>query len=272
MSQVCTLASAWSDDVAGLADAEVPAIEVWFTKLEQHLKTNSVAATLRELTDRNLQLLAGAYHGGLLTSTGAAQEAAVDHFRKRLELCQAFRIPVLLVAADATPLTAELFPQIAGRLAQLAQWATAFDVRLALEFRAESCCTNLETAAALVDAVRDPHLGLAFDLFHFVKGPSKTEDLSLLTAANLFHVQLCDVPGVPREFMSDADRVFPGEGDFPVTPLMNHLRQIGYAAGITVEVVNPIISTAKPSQVGELALTALRRTVGRSSGSTVGST
>ena len=94
-------------------------------------------------------------------------------------------------------------------------------------------------------------------------GPSKPEDLERLTAANLAHVQLCDVAGVPRELMTDADRVFPGEGDFRLTPIMERLRAIDYRGALSLELMNPTLWKSKPTQVVELGVTALQRLLKR---------
>ena len=110
-------------------------------------------------------------------------------------------------------------PQSLGRavvsLAQAGQWAAGFGVRLALEFRGRTRSAPASTRRlSLVEQCGEPNVGVCLDLFHYYKGPSKPEDLDRLTAANLFHVQVCDVAGVPRELMTDADRVMPGDGDF----------------------------------------------------------
>ena len=115
-------------------------------------------------------------------------------------------------------------------LAQAGQWAAAFGVRLALEFRGnDRFCNNLDTALGLVEQCREPNVGVCLDLFHYYKGPSKPEDLDRLTPANLFHVQVCDVAGVPRELMTDSDRVMPGDGDFQLEPVIRQLRAIDYS-------------------------------------------
>ena len=73
------------------------------------------------------------------------------------------------------------------------------------------------------------------------------------------HVQLCDVAGVPRELATDADRIFPGEGDFQLGPILRHLRQIGYDGWVSLELFNPNLWQAKNATVAELGLGALRR-------------
>src|SRR5690606_39043348 len=97
-------------------------------------------------------------------------------------------------------------------LRDAARQARDANVRLALEFQAKaSFGNNLETAAALVGEVDSPHLGLCLDMFHFTTGPSKLADLAYLSPTNLFHVQFCDLAGIPREMAADADRILPGD-------------------------------------------------------------
>src|SRR5262249_49068665 len=124
--------------------------------------------------------------------------------------------PTLVLVADFTQtVDSTSLGRAIVSLKQAAQWAAGFGVRLALEFRgADTFCSCLETAILLVEQCGEPNVGVCLDAFHYYKGPSKFEDLDRLKMANLAHVQVCDVAGVPRELMTDSDRVFPGEGDF----------------------------------------------------------
>ena len=261
INQVTTLPTPFAEDVVAYAAGGCKAIEVWLTKLENHLEKHSAADAQNLLADHEVQLVAAAYQGGLLLSQGEARQAAFDHYKRRLDLCQQFGIGTLVVVADFAQ---KLDPTTLGRaivsLTQAAQWAAAFDVRLALEFRgADTFCTSLDTALALVEQCSQPNLGVCLDLFHYYKGPSKSEDLGKLTQANLAHVQVCDVPGVPRELMTDADRVFPGEGDFHLEPLLARLRAINYDGWISLELMNPVLWKSKASQVAEMGWNAMQR-------------
>ena len=106
-------------------------------------------------------------------------------------------------------------------------------------------------------------MGICLDAFHYSVGPSKPEDLALLTTANLFHVQLCDLVGTPRELATDADRILPGDGDLPLEPLIAHLRAISYEGHVSVELMNPQIWQVAPRSFGEIAMTALRKILGQ---------
>ncbi len=260
VSQVCTLPAAPADDLAAFAAAGLPAVEVWLTKLEKHLEVVSADDTAKFLADHGVTLAAAAYQGGLLDSQGEARVAHSDHFRRRLELCQRFGIPTLLVAADhaARPEPARLGRAL-GRLAEAARWAAGFGVTIALEFRGDGVVNNLDTALNLVHRCGEPNVGVCLDVFHYYKGPSKPEDLELLTAANVAHVQVCDLAGVPREVMTDADRVLPGEGDFRLDPIIARLRAVGYAGYVSVELHDPVLWQLPPAHVADAAMKSLTR-------------
>lgn len=265
ISQACTLPTPFADDIVAAAAGGVSAVEVWLTKLEQHLERHSAGDTRALLADRGVSLPAAAYQGGLLLSQGESRKAAFDHFKRRLDLCQTFGVRTLVLVADfAAPVDGTSLGRAVVSLAEAGRWAAGFGVTLALEFRGtDTFCTSLDTCLALVEQCGEPNVGACLDVFHFYKGPSKSEDLDRLTPANLTHVQVCDVPGVPRELMTDADRVFPGEGDFHLEPIVTKLKQIGYAGCVSVEVFNPVLWKSKPTQVTELGLAAVQRIMGK---------
>src|SRR5262249_8391814 len=158
---------------------------------------------------------------GLLLSEGEAKKAHIEHFKRRLDICQQFNIPVLILIPDFNrAMDAESIHHAVHSLAQAGQWAAAFGRRLALEFRSNATfATNLGTALDMVERCSEPNVGINLDLFHYYTGPSKAEDLKRLTTLNLFHVQLCDLSGVPRELARDSDRVLPGDGDICLGPI-----------------------------------------------------
>jgi 2-keto-myo-inositol isomerase len=261
IAQVSTLTQSFAADIENFAAAGCPAMEVWITKLEQHLETAALADTRKQLADCGIQLVAAAYQGGLLLAQGEARQAHYDHFKRRLDLCQAFGIPTLLIAPDFTrEVDGQSLARAVVSLTQAARWAAGFGVRLALEFRGnETFCSCLDTAISLVTHCGESNVGVCLDLFHYYKGSSKPEDLRRLTPANLFQLQVCDVAGIPRELMTDADRVMPGDGDFQLNGILEEVKSIGYVGPISLELMNPELWRANPKQVVELGLTALER-------------
>ena len=260
------MSCSFAEDVENYADAGCTGMEVWLTKLENHLEKNSAADTRKLLQDRGMTLAAAAYQGGLLLSQGEQRKAHFDHFRKRLDVCQQFGIKTLLVVADFVDKIDETaLSRAVVSLTQAAQWAAGFDVTLALEFRGRNTfCASLDSALALVHACGEPNIGVNLDVFHYYTGPSKFEDFSHLTLDRLAHVQIADLSGIARELAGDSDRVLPGDGDFQLAPILDVLRQLGYQGWVSLELMNPTLWRANPKQVAEIAFTSLRKILGLS--------
>ena len=268
ISQVCSFGSSFEDDINGYADAAGSAIELWLTKLEEYLSTHTPADVVARAADRGLKLAAAAVQGGLLVSQGEARQAAWEQFERRLALCAALLVPVLVIVPDFLgPFGQVDIERAQVSLRQAGEAAARHGVRIALEFQAKNTfVNNLETAVMLVQSAENPSVGICLDLFHFFVGPSKFHDLGLLTAENLFHVQVSDVADRPRELATDADRILPGDGDFRLRPVFDHLRQIGYSGAVSLELLNPRFWNIPARQVGEIGLTALRMALGQAEG------
>jgi 4-hydroxyphenylpyruvate dioxygenase len=265
ISQVCSLSSSFEDDIDGYADAAGNAVELWLTKLEDYLTAHSPAEVMARAADRGLSFAAASFQGGLLLSQGEARKAAWLQFENRLDLCAELGVPTMVITADFLgPFHQTDIERAQMSLAQAGDTAAKRGVRLALEFHAkEAFLNNLETAVMFIQSVGHPSAGICLDLFHYYTGPSKFDDLAWLTPDNLFHVQVCDLADRPRELATDADRILPGDGDFRLQPLFDHLRAIGYAGFVSLELLNPMLWQNPARQIGEIGLTALRVALGQ---------
>ncbi len=264
LSQTLTLPAHFAADIAAYAEAGCNAIEVWLTKLEDHRRQFSAEQTRKLLEEFAVRPVAAACQGGLLLSEGEQRREHLDQFQRRLGLCQELGIPTLIIAADYCD-KADLayLDQACKALQQIAPLAAAYDIRLALEFHTKArWCSSLETAIALVEACRQPNLGICLDVFHFHTGPSKLHDLGMLSPKLLFHVQVCDLSGTLREFAQDADRILPGDGDFLLGPVFEQLKRIGYDGWVSVEVLNPTLWKINGVQVAAMAWRAVQRLMG----------
>lgn len=264
LSQVCCLSSAFDADIEDFAAGQCHSIEIWLTKLEDYLQRHSVS-NVRQWLDRfAMAAPVASYQGGLVASQGERRKEAWELLARRLDLCRELGIGTLVVACDVPlPLTQETIGRVQLSLQQLAAEAGKRRLRAALEFQATSAFgNNLQTAAALVTEVGSPYLGLCLDAFHFCIGPSKLADLGYLSADNLFHVQLCDLVDTPRELASDSQRILPGDGDLPLAPIIERLREIDYRGPVSLELLNPQLWQVPARQLGEIGMTALRKALG----------
>lgn len=267
LSQVCTLHAPFSQDIEDFASGQCPAVDVWLTKLEDHLNRGHTLQEVRDLLlEHEVAAPVASFQGGLFGPRESAHEAW-QLFTRRLALCRDLEIGTLLVAGDILgPISQADIEEAHATLLRASSLASDHGVRIAFEFRADAAFgNNLQTAAALVHEVGHANLGLCLDLFHYYVGPSKQEDLGYLTTENLFHVQLSDIADTPREFARDADRILPGDGDIPFEPIIDRLREIDYQGCVSIELMNPRIWQVPPRQFGEIAMTALRKVLGLAS-------
>jgi 2-keto-myo-inositol isomerase len=174
-------------------------------------------------------------------------------------------VPTLIVAVDFhRELGPDDYNRAAGSLAEAAEIAAEAGVRLALEFqKGARFCASLDTTLALIMQSGAAGVGVCLDLFHYYTGPSKFEDLADLTLETLAWVQLCDLSGTPRELATDSDRIFPGEGDFQIGPILDHLGRIGYDGYVSLEVLNPQLWRIASDRVADLGYQAHCRALGR---------
>ncbi|MCA9173487.1 MAG: sugar phosphate isomerase/epimerase [Planctomycetales bacterium] len=270
LSQVSTLPAPLLTELEDYAAGKCTAVELWLTKVEEHLRGNSVESFRDFLASQGIEPLSAAFQGGVLASQGERRAEAWRLLGERLELCRELAVPTLVVACDVpAPLGAEDAQRVQVSLVQLARAAAQTGVRIAIEFQAGSAWgNNLQTAVAMIAeataaGAERGMLGICLDAFHFHVGPSKLQDLELLNADNLFVVQLCDLADVPRELATDQHRILPGEGDIPIGQIVSRLRQINYEGVVTVETLNPQLWQVPPRQYGEIALTSLRMCLGQ---------
>ena len=95
-----------------------------------------------------------------------------------------------------------------------------------------------ETVYVAVES-RHPKACVLPDVYHLYKGGSDFEGLKLLsgTAVQVFHIN--DYPAEPgREGISDAHRVYPGDGIAPLKEILRDLRLAGFRGFLSLELFN----------------------------------
>jgi sugar phosphate isomerase/epimerase len=265
ISQATTLNSAFEEDPEVFSRSGWTAVELWLTKLEAFLQAHALAEARALFERHRIVPVAAACQGGLLLSQGIERAAHWEHFRRRLALLGELGVSTLIVAPDFVRApVADDYGRAAAALAEAGALAAPFGVRLALEFQKSSpLCACLETALALIEEAGRQNAGVCLDVFHYYTGSSKFEDLAYLTSDNLAWVQLCDLSGTPRELAGDADRILPGDGDFQLTLMVDHLGAIGYDGHVSLEVLNPHLWQVSADRVADLGFQALARALGR---------
>ncbi|MCY2993027.1 MAG: sugar phosphate isomerase/epimerase [Planctomycetota bacterium] len=109
---------------------------------------------------------------------------------------------------------------------------------------------------------RDPDACVLPDIFHMYKGGSDFGGLRFIhgQAIHVFHVN--DYPDqVSPADVTDAQRVFPGDGVAPLTQIFRALREIGFRGVLSLELFNREYWKQDPFQVAKTGLEKMRTAV-----------
>ncbi|MGH2353378.1 MAG: sugar phosphate isomerase/epimerase family protein [Chloroflexota bacterium] len=238
-------------DLAAMREGGWRAIELWLRHWDGFIEREGTEAARRRLDDAGLTAAGACAQGGLFFSSGEERQRYRDELARRLEQCQALGAPHLVITPGAPRAPAGEAPRrpaagdlkvAADNLRTAGDLAARYGVRLGIEFlKGAWFVNNLPTVLLLARQVDHPQVGVVVDTFHLYAGLSKVEDLDLLKDApgRLFFVHANDVPATtPRELWTDADRVLPGEGAFPLGAMFDGLRRAGYSGFVSLELFN----------------------------------
>ena len=121
---------------------------------------------------------------------------------------------------------------------------------------------TLGEAAQAAIAADHPRACVLPDVYHLYKGGSGFHGLKLLGKDALHVIHLNDYPAdPPRGTITDADRVYPGDGVAPLTEIFRDLRAIGFHGVLSIELFNKTYWSQDASTVLETAIAKLRGVV-----------
>ncbi|OLL32547.1 xylose isomerase [Burkholderia sp. SRS-W-2-2016] len=132
--------------------------------------------------------------------------------------------------------------RLAVKLAELAERAQPFGLRIDLEFMRWRHVGSLAQARAVIARAAHSNLALLVDALHLSRSGGTPDDIAALPPAAIGAVQLCDAPALQPETDDDAirearmNRMAPGAGALPLDAL---LRAVSPEVALSVEMPMP---------------------------------
>jgi 2-keto-myo-inositol isomerase len=100
------------------------------------------------------------------------------------------------------------------------------------------------------------------DVFHLYKGGSDFQGLRLLSGQALQVIHMNDYPAEPpRELITDADRVYPGDGVAPIRQILAELRRVAPAIILSLELFNASYWKGDPLDTARVGLARMKAAV-----------
>ena len=266
ISQATTLKNPFEADPDLFSRNGWTAVEIWLTKLESFLEGHSPAEARACSSPTASNRSRRRRREVCFFPEAPSEQTHWDHFRRRLALLGELEVPTLIVTPD-------FVHQVSGRRLPPSRRRARRSRRAGRDLRRADRPRVSKVVSGLClprdgdgpDRAGRAHAGagVCLDVFHYYTGPSKFEDLAYLSPRNLAWVQVCDLSGTPRELAGDGDRILPGEGDFQLGPIVEHLGRIGYDGYVSLEVLNPHLWQVDSDRVADLGRQALSRVLGR---------
>jgi 2-keto-myo-inositol isomerase len=268
----CTLPATIEEEIPGIAAAGFEWVELRTPELREYLRTHTIGELAALLAAAGVRV--GSINALEFVSFRGDEYAGVQ--AECRELCgwaaelgceYVIAVPSPTPSKDTT--WGEIRSESVRALDDLSAIAAGYGVRLGFEPLGFGWCSVRTVAGAneILSAVEDAGVGLVLDVFHFALGGSRMQELDLVDAASIPIVHVDDAVRGTIEAMTDADRVFPGEGDLPVDEICGRLVARGFSGLLSLELFRPEYWEWEPARVAErgyarLAAVAERATRG----------
>ena len=130
-------------------------------------------------------------------------------------------------------------------------------LRCDLEFIPVFGVNSLKMAWQILQQAKADNAGIVFDFWHYMRSGPDEKLLRSIPGDKITAVQLCDATARVPEGMSLAydglnNRLTPGDGDFPISRLIETLSEIGALNNVGVEVFSPQYDKLSAQQIGEI--------------------
>jgi 2-keto-myo-inositol isomerase len=249
-----TKTSSLETDLLITAQAGYQALEIWAEKIDPYLATHSLAdlnALFTEnhvlpLTINSIEFIA--FRGNEFSQI----EARLHELGK---IARAIGCPAVVIVASPLPdrniSWTEVKEEYVRVLRSLSVIAQEYKIRLSFESLGFGWCSVRTPRAAfeILQAADCDNIGLTLDAAHFYGGGGLLSEVEQLDPARIFAFHLNDLEDTPKEAITDATRIFPGQGVIPLDEICARLKRIHFDGPTSIELFRPEYWNWDPLQV-----------------------
>jgi len=213
-------------------------------KLPEYLETHSIEDLIQFFQDNHLKPLALNALVFFNNRDEAGYQEIIAEFKEMVKTAQAigaqYVVAVPLVTEEKF-LKQDIKNSSVEVLKELSEIAKPYGVKIAVEFVGHPQCTvnTFGQAYEIVEAVGRDNVGLVLDCFHFHAMGSDLADLKNCEGSKIFIVHVDDTEDFPIGFLTDEDRLWPGQGVIDLDAILSTLKTLQYKGAFSVELFRP---------------------------------
>jgi sugar phosphate isomerase/epimerase len=230
------------EQVEVTAKAGYDAFEPWIRDLEAHVKSGkSLSDVAKRIRDHGLKVESAIGFAPWLLEDDAKRKKGLEQAKRDMDLIKQLGGSRLAAPpAGATDVANLDLLKAANRYRALCEVGEKIGVAPQVEVWgfSKSLSRLGETAQVAIESGHPLACVLA-DVYHLHKGGSGFGGLRLLGpgALQVFHMN--DYPAdPPRARITDADRIYPGDGVAPLVPMLRDLYNLGFRGLLSLELFN----------------------------------
>jgi 2-keto-myo-inositol isomerase len=230
-----------TDEVDLAAKAGYQAIEPWINELERHVEKGGNLRDLgRRISDAGLRVPSAIGFAEWIVDDEGQRKKGLERARRDMDMVR--QIGGVRIAAPPSGATKEAVNLLraAERYRALLEIGDKIGVTPQVELWGFSRSLNRlgETALVAIESGH-PRACILADVYHLYKGASEFGGLRVLNGAAMHTFHLNDYPAKPpRGEITDAHRVYPGDGTAPLARSLRDLREAGFRGVISLELFN----------------------------------
>jgi sugar phosphate isomerase/epimerase len=257
------------DEIALAAKAGFQGMEPWMDELRQYAGSGGSLAELgKRFRDAGIQVESAIDFFEWAVDDDARRAKGLDAARKSMEVLEKIggkRLAAPPVGATEKPVDPL---RVAERYRKLLELGDQIGVVPQAEVWGFSrTLGRLGEAAQVAIETGHPRACILPDVFHLYKGGSPLEGIGLLGPASIHVFHVNDYPAQPvRQKLTDADRVYPGDGVAPFKALLRTLGSAGFQVMLSLELFNREYWKQDPLVVATKGLEKMKTLVAASLG------
>ena len=249
-------------EIALAAEAGYQAMEPWIDELERYASAGGSLNDLgKRFRDAGISVESTIGFFDWIVDDPDRRRKGLEAARRSMDLVQKIGGKRLAAPpAGATDQPISDLSKIADRYRALLELGDQFGVVPQAEVWGFSrTLGRLGEAACVAIEAAHPNACILPDVYHLYRGGSDFGGIKLLgpAAIHVFHVN--DYPAdPPRARITDADRVYPGDGIAPLRAILNDLSTGGFRVTLSLELFNRKLWTQDPLRVAKTGVEKLK--------------
>lgn len=254
-------------DIRAAGAAGYDLVELWASKLRTYLETHAIADLRALLTENKVEPYSINSIEHITFRTSEDYESIKAQCGELSAVAGQLNCPYIVVVPGKLPDGAtkdRIIEESVRVLNELADISEPYGVSLAFEFLGQADCSvqTLDLCNEIVEKVDRKSIGNVIDTFHFYAGNSTFEAIDAMKPEKLFIFHINDAENLPKEQLTDAQRLYPGEGILPIAEIKEHFDKIGYDRMVSIEIFRPEYWAQDPFEVARKAKAATEQVLG----------